>query len=166
MGNASYFPVTRDHWGHNVALRLDTFDTASFAALGGEGFPAKSDLRVGECSYKVFLDIGGQPKKKTDPWPDNNFPTCFVLCPRSNVSALQQASMADNPRDLAVFIALQAQIDAWSTGASGVNRFNTWVANNRKDAPPSMTDAIIIALHKYSYSAATTGRYRDAQALN
>src|SRR5262249_43044825 len=50
------------------AIRLDTFATASFNFLEGEG--SKSNA-VGECSYKVFLDIGGKPKRKTDPWADN-----------------------------------------------------------------------------------------------
>jgi hypothetical protein len=149
-----------------LAIRLDTFDTASFTALGGEGNSASTDLRVGECSYRVFLDIGGQPKKRTDPWPDNNFPTCFVLCPRSDVSALGQANLADNPRDLAAFIALQAKTNATSQGASAVDAFNTWVAKGRKEPTLSMTDPIIIAFHKYVYMAPTFGRYRDRQVLD
>src|SRR6185295_509138 len=42
-----------------LALRLDTFETASFTFLSGEGSNSNA---VGECSYKVFLDIGGTPK--------------------------------------------------------------------------------------------------------
>jgi hypothetical protein len=139
------------------AIRLDRFDTASFNFLEGEG--SKSNA-VGECSYKVFLDIGGKPKRKTDPWADNNFPTCFVVCPRSDVSTLQKATTADNSRDLAAFIALQGQVDDRSRGKSGLDAYNSWVANGRKDYPTN-TDPITIALHKYGYVAQTYGRYRD-----
>jgi hypothetical protein len=140
-----------------LAIRLDRFDTASFSALGGEG---NASGAVGECSYKVFLDIGGQPKKRTDPWADNNFLTCFVLCPRSDVSALQKAVTTDNARDLAAFIALQAKVDDRSGRNLGLDAYNSWVANGRKDDPPK-TDPITIALHKYGYVAQTYGRYRD-----
>ncbi len=148
-----------------LAIRLDTFDTATFPALDGEGYDSPSDRRVGECSYKVFLDIGGQPKRPVDPWPDNNFPTCFVLCLRSNVSTLQKATTADNSRDLAAFIALQAQVDARSRGASGLDAYNKWVADGRKDSPTN-TDPVVIALHRYGYVAQTYGRYRDRTDLD
>ena len=126
-----------------------------------------TDLRVGECSYKVFLDIGGEPKKKSDPWPDNDFPDLLRAMPtfeRLGAAASEHGGQSPRPRGLHRDAgANRRQVHQ---GASGVNAFNTWVAKNRKDAPPSMTDAIIIALHKYGYSAATTGRYRDAQALD
>jgi len=93
------------------AIRLDSFDTSTFATLAGEG---NDSLALGECSYSVFLNIRGRPKRRQDAWPDNNFPTCFVLCPRSNVSALYRAKNTDNARDLAAFIALQARVDAGS----------------------------------------------------
>lgn len=139
-----------------LAIRLDTFATASFAFLGGEG--SKSNA-VGECSYKVFLDIGGTPKKRSDPWPDNNFPTCFVLCPRSTGSNLLRAAFAENSGDLAAFIALQAQVDATARGTSGLSKFNKWVADGRKDKPPKY-HAIIAALQKFGYAD-----FSDAQHM-
>jgi len=143
------------------AIRLDSFDTSSFAALGGEG---NDSLAVGECSYSVFLNIRGRPKRRRDPWPDNNFPTCFVLCPRSNVSSLYQANNTDNERDLAAFIALQAQVDARFQGTSGLDAYHAWVAQGRKVDPPNI-DAIINALSRYGYTAFVGGRYRDMQGL-
>jgi hypothetical protein len=131
-----------------LAIRLDTFATASFTFLEGEGSNSNA---VGECSYKVFLDIGGTPKKRSDPWPDNNFPTCFVLCPRSKVSNLQRATLTENSGDLAAFIALQAQVDAIARGTSGLRKFNKWVADGRKDKPPRY-DGIMTGLAQYGYA--------------
>lgn len=131
-----------------LALRLDTFATASFTFLSGEG--SNSDA-VGECSYKVFLDIGGTPKRKADPWADNNFPTCFVLCPRSKTSNFVQTALAENSGDLAAFIALQAQVDATARGTSGLPKFNKWVADGRKEKPTKY-EAIVAALAPYGYA--------------
>jgi hypothetical protein len=139
-----------------LAIRLDTFATASFTFLGGEGSNSNA---VGECSYKVFLDIGGTPKKRSDPWADNNFPTCFVLCPRSKVSNLLRTAFAENSGDLAAFIALQAQVDATARGTSGLSKFNKWVANGRKDKPPKY-EPIVGALAKFGYAD-----FSDAQRM-
>ena len=139
-----------------LAIRLDTFATASFAFLEGEGSNSNA---VGECSYKVFLDIGGTPKRRTDPWVDNNFPNCFVLCPGSKMSSLSRAALADNSGDLAAFIALQAQVDAGARGTSGLPKFNQWIASGRKDKPPKY-DSIIAALQKFGYAD-----FSDAQRM-
>ncbi len=141
-----------------LAIRLDTFATASFAFLDGEGGAGKAN-DLGECSYKVFLDIGGKPKKRTDPWPNNNFPTCFVVCPRSTGSNLLQAAFAENSGDLAAFIAVQGQVDGIARGTSGLPAFKKWVADGRKDKPAKY-DAIIGALHKFGYSD-----FSDAQRV-
>lgn len=133
-----------------LAIRLDTFATASFTFLAGEGSNSNA---VGECSYKVFLDIGGTPKKRSDPWADNNFPTCFVIFPRSKVPVLLATAFAENPGDLAAFIALQAQADATARGRSGLPKFNKWVAGGRKDKPPKY-DPIVATLAKFGYAPA------------
>lgn len=131
-----------------VALRLDSFLTADFAFLSGEGSHSN---KVGECSYKVFLDIGGKPKKPADPWPDNNFPTLFVVCPGSATSSLATAARADHPGDLAAFIALQGDADARARGASGVAAFNKWKADGRTTKPAAY-NSVVGALHKYNYA--------------
>jgi hypothetical protein len=130
------------------AIRHDTFATASFNFLSGEG---SSSNAVGECSYKVFLDIGGTPKQRSDPWANNNFPTCFVVFPGSKTSPLLKTAFADNPGDLAAFMAIQGQVDAASQGASGLDKFHAWVAGGRKTKPPKY-DSIAAALQKFSYA--------------
>lgn len=121
-----------------IAIRLDTFKSASFNFLEGEGSDSNA---VGECSYKVFLDTGGTPKRKGDPWPNNNFPTCFVVFPGSKYCPLLKLPFVDNPSDFATFIALQGQVDAAVRGTSGLARFNDWVAKGRTSTPASY-DAI------------------------
>jgi hypothetical protein len=130
-----------------IAIRLDNFRTASFSFLGGEGGSGKT-YHLGECSYKVFLDIGGRPKKKTQRYANNNFPTCFVVCPGKKYFPHTNIALADNPGDFAAFIALQGQADAAARGTSGLVRFNEWVAGGRAN-PPAHSDAIYAALGKY-----------------
>jgi hypothetical protein len=131
------------------AIRLDSFRTASFNFLDGEGSTSGTEAyAVGECSYKVFLDIGGVPKRRNDPWPNNNFPTCFVVFPGFNFSPLGRLAFADNANDFAAFIALQGQADAAMRGASGLPKFNDWVARGRTRTPDNY-DQISSALMKY-----------------
>ena len=66
-----------------IAIRLDTFKSASFNFLEGEGSDSNA---VGECSYKVFLDTGGTPKRKGDPWPNNNFRPASWFFPDRNIA--------------------------------------------------------------------------------
>ena len=127
------------------AIRLDSFRTASFNFLDGEG--AKRSYAVGECSYRVFLDIGGKPKK-THSLAKNDFPTCFVVFPGSKSFPLTQLGSADNPGDFAAFIALQGQEDAVARGRSGLTKFNEWAADGRAKKP-ARYDEIRAALAKY-----------------
>jgi hypothetical protein len=128
-----------------LAIRLDNFRTTCFNFLAGEG--AKNSYAVGECSYKVFLDIGGKPKK-THAYANNNFPTCFVVFPGSKYFPHMNIALADNSDDFAAFIALQGQVDAVTRGASGLARFSEWVASGRA-SQPAHSDAIYAALGKY-----------------
>ena len=66
----------------------------------------------------MFLDIGGVPKKKTQKYPDNNFPTVFVLCPGAQASSLWRLSQAGNSYDLARYIAYLSLYDRRKRGAS------------------------------------------------
>jgi len=128
-----------------LAIRLDTFRSASFNFLEGEGSNSNA---VGECSYRVFLDIGGEPKKKSDAWAKNNFSTCFVVFPGSKYCPLLRLAFADNADDFAAFVALQGQADAVARGTSGLAKFNDWVAKGRTSKPANY-DAIFSALTKY-----------------
>jgi hypothetical protein len=130
-----------------IAIRLDNFRTATFNFIAGEGGSGKT-YDVGECSYKVFLDIGGRPKRRNEIYANNNFPTCFVVCPGSKYFPHMNIALADNPDDFAAFIALQGQVDAATPGESGLARFNEWVAGGRTKLPAHF-DTIYSALGKY-----------------
>lgn len=132
---------------YGMAIRLDTFGTAGFQFLGGEG---NASHAVGECSYKVFLDIGGKPKKRSESWVNNNFPTCFVVFPHSNVPAFLCTTFVQHSGDIAAFIALQAQVDKRSRGTSALAAFDKWVAGGRKETPKDYS-AIAMALLKFGY---------------
>src|SRR5439155_5511901 len=62
--------VGEDNFG--LALRHDTYRSASFSIMLGEGHDKDSGdaaYALGECSYKVFLDIGGTPKTRAQKYP-------------------------------------------------------------------------------------------------
>jgi hypothetical protein len=136
-----------------IALRHDTFNQTSFSFLGGEGHGKGSAGAgaVGECSYKVFLDIGGAPKTSAQKYANNNFPTSFIVFPGSNASQLLKISLAEDAEDFAVFLALQAQVDGSARGHSGLPAFRRYVAGGRKIRPPRY-ESIAIALRPYGYT--------------
>jgi len=135
-----------------IALRHDTFRQTSFSFLGGEGHGKGTPGAgaVGECSYKVFLDIGGSPKTGAEKYANNNFQTSFIVFPRSKSSQLLQISLADNAEDFAVFLALQAQADKAAPGHSGLPAFQKYVTDGRKTKPGSYGN-IVTALNRWAY---------------
>jgi hypothetical protein len=136
-----------------IAIRHDTFRQASFSFLGGEGHGRGSAGAgaVGECSYKVFLDIGGSPKTSGQKYANNNFPTSFIVFPGSRASQLVRISLAENAEDFAVFLALQAQVDAAARGHSGLPAFRKYVAGGRKTKPASY-GSVAAALQSWGYA--------------
>ena len=98
----------------------------------------------------MFLDIGGKPKRRGDPWADNNFPACFIVFPKSKVATLMRSCLARHANDFGVFVALQGQADAAARGASGLSKFKKHVADGRKDKPASYP-SIVAALQKFGY---------------
>lgn len=96
--------VTLNDFG--LAIRLDRFDTHSgfcFKDSGGD-----KSWAVGECSEKVFWDLGGVGR-------DNNFRNVFLVFPNSkrydgNIQSgigqfLRMFSLADNRDDLPMLLA-------------------------------------------------------------
>jgi hypothetical protein len=141
------------------ALRHDSYRTASFNMLGGEGHQKGSGDKtgaVGECSYKVFLDIGGTPKKVDETYLHNNFLTTFVVFPGSKMSQLGKIALADNSEDFAVFLALQAEVDARSRGSSGLAAFNKYKEGGRTSKPAGYA-RVASALHAYGYAPELRG---------
>jgi hypothetical protein len=136
-----------------IAIRHDTFGQASFSFLGGEGHGKGSAGAgaVGECSYKVFLDIGGSPKTSGQKYANNNFPTSFIVFPGSKASQLIRISLAENAEDFAVFLALQAQVDAAARGHSGLPAFRKYAADGRK-AKPASYENVAAALKRWGYA--------------
>jgi hypothetical protein len=123
--------------------------------MAGEGHKKGSgahEWSVGECSYRVFLDIGGQPKPK-GAYANNNFPTSFVIFPGSAKSALPWISLASNSTDFAVFLALLAEADRAQRGSSPIPAYRKYVSGGRT-AVPANTQRIISALVPYGYAPA------------
>jgi hypothetical protein len=140
-----------------IVLRPDKGQTATYTYLAGEGGDIKTkkgdyvvDHRLGECSYRVFLDVGGAPKQCTQIYANNNFQTTYIVFPGSNSSALFRLGLADDHDDLPAFIAFQAQADAKSPGASGLPAFNKYVADGRKSKPMGFSK-IAYALQSHGY---------------
>ncbi len=136
-----------------IAIRHDTGRQASFTFLGGEGHGKGSPNAgaVGECSYKVFLDIGGKPKTSAQKYVNNNFPTTFIVFPGSKVSQLSRISVADNAEDFAAFVAIQAHVDGRGRGQSGVPAFLKYVAGGRTPKPVNY-DKVAASLRPWGYS--------------
>lgn len=144
-----------------IVLRPDQGRTTTFTYLTGEGGAITNkkgefvvDHRLGECSYKVFLNIGGVPKRCADRQANNSFPTTFLVFPRSNVSALTRLALGDDYDDLPSFLAIQAQVDLAKLGASGLPAFKQYVANGRKTKPAGWA-RIAHALQSQGYLTST-----------
>ncbi|HEY3741693.1 MAG TPA: hypothetical protein VGL53_17700 [Bryobacteraceae bacterium] len=159
--------IQPDNFG--IVIRPDTGQQARFTFLGGEAGGGKY-WKVGECSYKVFLDLGGQPRPKGALYADNNFPTMFVVFPGWTKSQLLSFSLADNAEDFAAFMAFQAQVDGGRngrghSGGSGMDAFNRYKKDGRKIKPP-MYDTVVRALRAHGYAptlrASLTQAKKDA----
>jgi hypothetical protein len=148
-GHLERLGVAHDEFG--LALRHDVYKTASFRQLGGEGHANSSAL--GECSYKVFLDIGGTPKKPSEKYANNNFQTSFILFPGSKQSQLNAISTGANADDLAVFLAFQRKKDSLVLGQSAVPDFKAYVKGGRVTKPDGW-GRIAHALQPWGYNVA------------
>jgi hypothetical protein len=130
-----------------MVMRPDLGRMATFTFLGGEGGAIKDDkgnflqdYRLGECSYKVFLNVGGSPKRCSEVYANNNFQTVYILFPRSSKSALTQLGVGDDYDDLPAFIALQVEADVKARGVSALPAFKKYVAGGRKVKPKGSGD--------------------------
>jgi hypothetical protein len=121
---------------YGLAIRLDQENAAltktsgfSFQDSGGE-----NDWAVGECSQKVFTDLGGVGH-------DNNFPVGYVVFPRSKrydgdvkvgiQDRLRLLTAADNQDDLPLLLAFCAQA---GKGRSGYQLWKAYKAKTGLDA--------------------------------
>jgi hypothetical protein len=109
--------------------------------------------RLGECSYKVFLDVGGTPKTRAQKYADNNFPTTFIVFPLASNSQLGLLANATNADDLPMLLAFYEQA---AKGKSGKPLLDDWVAKGRTGARPKSYNRVLDALQGAGFSAATT----------
>ncbi len=116
-----------------LAIRHSTQKQSAFhfADMGSTAGDAKT--AVGECSYKVFLDLGGA-KKVRGKTPDNRFAVSFLVFPASGNEATDELSIAasirsqiariaqaDNSFELPLLMAFAGRADRWITGKSGLD---------------------------------------------
>ena len=139
-----------------MAIHHRTGGQAAFAMMLGEGHAKGSgahlEHRVGECSYKVFLDLGGTPKTVHQKYVDNNFPTSFIAFPGSDSSRLAEISSADNSDDFPMLLALYEQAGGIPPlGHSGLPALNNWVAGGRTGTRPKTYSNVINALQAQGF---------------
>src|SRR5262249_37271709 len=120
---------------HALAIRLDR-ENAALTETSGFTFvdSGGNNWAVGECSQKVFTDLGGQGV-------DNNFIVGYIVFPRSkradgDVKAgvqerLRLLTMADNADELALLLAFCAQA---GKGGSGLRLWNAYKAKTGLEA--------------------------------
>ena len=130
-----------------MVLRPDQNRVATFNYLAGEGGALKDkkgnflhDYRLGECSYKVFLNLGGIPKRCSEVYANNNFQTVFIVFPKSDNSPLTRIGADDDYDDLPAFIGMQVLADAKLKGDSALPAFKKYVAGGRKNKPSNFDD--------------------------
>lgn len=112
---------------HN-APRQSAFHFADMGSTAGDAKTA-----VGECSYKVFLDLGG-PKKVRGRTPDNRFAVSFLVFPGSGSGAADENTVAagvrsqiarmgqaDNAFELPLLMTFAGRADRGITGKSGLD---------------------------------------------
>jgi len=150
---------------YGLAIRHDTGRCAGFNFLeGGHGEGSDTGLKpgqktlegaLGECSYKVFLDIGGKPKTRAQKYPDNNFPTSFIIFPNSQSSQLPLLATASNADDLPRLIAYYMDADDAAgegrTGYSGKPLLDEYISRGRNGEPPRTYFVILSALRAAGY---------------
>ena len=132
---------------YGVAVRHDNGRQAGFVMMDG-GHTSGPDVgAVGEVSYKVFLDVGGPPKTANQRYPNNNFPTSFIVFRGSKVSTLPQLAQADNANDLPMLLAFAEQAGYTDhSGDSGKPLLDAWVAGGRIGVRPQNYPQILSAL--------------------
>ena len=162
-----------DFGNYGMAINIDNGKQSGFTFKDG-GHPIGSDKAskvgayspdpkkpvqtlegaVGECSYKVFLNLGGKPKTPAQRLPDNGFPTIFMVFPGSGTSQLAKLSGASNADDLPLLLAFYAEADLKSRGSSGKPLLDDYVAKGRKDPRPKAYDKVLTGLKAAGYTGA------------
>jgi hypothetical protein len=132
---------------YGIAIRHDMGRQSGFVMMDGGHTSGKDVGAVGECSYRVFLNIGGSPKTSRQVYANNNFPTSFIIFPNSTVSKLAFLAKADNALDLPMLMAFAEQAGyADLSGKSGKPLLDEWVAGGRTAAPPRNYSKILAGL--------------------
>jgi hypothetical protein len=131
---------------YGMAIRHDNSKHAGFVMMDG-GHTSGHDVgAVGEVSYKVFLDLGGPPKRAQSPLR-NEFPTSFIVFRGSSGPTLSLLARADNANDLPMLLAFCEEAGyADRSGDSGKPLLDSWVAGGRTEARPRHYKHVLGAL--------------------
>jgi hypothetical protein len=137
---------------YGIAVRHDMGRQSGFTMMDGGHTSGKDVGAVGECSYRVFLNIGGSPKTSRQVYANNNFPTSFIVFPNSSVTRLPYLAKADNALDLPMLMAFAEQAGyADLSGKSGKPLLDEWVTGGRTAAPPRNYLKILAALRSAGF---------------
>jgi hypothetical protein len=135
-----------------IAIRHDNGRKSQFVIMEG-GHMAGPDIgAVGECSYRVFLEVGGSPKTAAQVYPNNTFATSFLIFPNSSAPTLSILGRADNADDLPMLMAYGEDAGyADRSGKSGKPLLDAWVAGGRTGARPRSYKNILSALRSAGF---------------
>jgi len=130
---------------YGLAIRHDTGRYSGFVMMEGGHTQGPHIGAVGECSYKVLLNVGGAG--------GNNFPTSFVMFPNSAISTLPILATADNADDLPMLLAFGEEAGyVGLSGKPGKPLLDAWVAGGRTGPRPKNYKHIQTALRNAGFA--------------
>ena len=129
-------------------------------AGGTKGYTAEA---LGECSYKVFLDLGG-PKKVPGHTPNNNFFVSFLVFPRSNTGdtseggicsgiglQLERICEADNSYELPLLMGFAGMAGKGKSGMDGLKAWRKMSTDEKMRVVPPNYLNIALGLTVYGF---------------
>jgi hypothetical protein len=150
---------------YGMAIRHDNGKQSAFVMMDGGHTSGAAIGAVGEVSYKVFLDLGGLPKRAQAPLR-NEFPTSFIVFRGSSKPTLNLLARADNANDLPMLLAFCEEAGyADRSGNSGKPLLDSWVAGGRTGVRPTHYKHVLGALRHAGFWP-PIGDFPDRQGLD
>ena len=141
-----------------VAIRHNQPRQSSFYFADMGGTKGEQAEALGECSYKLFRDLGG-PKKAPGVTPDNNFFVSFLVFPQSNSGntsetavrngigfQFERISQADNSYELPVLMAFAGMAGKGKSGLAGLEAWRKKSTKDKLDGLPTNYGNIALGL--------------------
>jgi hypothetical protein len=142
---------------HNQPLQSAFY----FADAGGtKGYTAQA---LGECSYKLFLDLGG-PRKQPGHTPNNNFFVSYLVFPRSNTGdtsetaisngisfQLERICTADNSYELPLLMGFAGMAGKGKSGMDGLKAWRKMSKEEKFRGIPTNYTNIALGLTVYGF---------------